>query len=155
MRHPVPLRHMIVPLICVASTACAPQAEGSAGDNGAEATEAQSSEEAGGGAEIEVMLVADTAWLSVGTDGSVQTTFLDTGGRYRDFRNGEAADSGSWEQRPDGSICFTPDSGLGACWATESSENDGTAVIVNETGTRVSIKRITYTAPPVEVAETG
>lgn len=146
---------MIVPLLCVVVAACAPGAEGSTGDSGAGSAEAQSGEGPGSGAEIEVMLNADTAWLSVGRDGSVQTTFLDAGGRYRDFRNGEAADSGSWEQRPDGSICFAPDAGLGACWATETSENDGTAIVVNETGTRVAIKRITYTAPPVEGAETG
>lgn len=93
------------------------------------------------------LAVAETGWLSVGRDGSVQTTFFDTGGRYRDYRNGEPSGQGSWTQLPGGSICFVPETGLGACWETGTPGEDGSVIVTNQDDKRVEIKRITYTAP--------
>ncbi|WP_407875644.1 hypothetical protein [Qipengyuania nanhaisediminis] len=91
--------------------------------------------------------MAGTAWLTVGTDGAVQTTFVDEDGRYRDFRNSEPFGQGSWEQRPDGTICFEPDSGTGACWEIEPDGSETDIFATDSEGRRIDIKRITY-APP-------
>ncbi|MEP0392809.1 MAG: hypothetical protein ABJ205_08005 [Erythrobacter sp.] len=126
-------------------TACAPA------DEGVDEAQASGGDNSTGDApQAEPMLMADTGWLSVGSDGSVQTTFLDTGGRYRDFRNGTALDTGDWEQRPDGSLCFTPDGGQGGCWTPDTPGEDGSIIVTSTDGKRVEIKRITYTPPPVE-----
>jgi len=134
----------IAPLAILALAACAP-AEDEGGE--AETSDTVSDATPDNAAQGEPMLMADTGWLSVGDDGAVQTTFLDTAGRYRDFRNGVAADTGDWEQRPDGSLCFSPDAGDGGCWTPESPDKDGSLIVTNAGGKRVEIKRITYTAP--------
>ena len=59
--------------------------------------------------------MAGTAWLTVGTDGAVQTTLIDADGRYRDMRNGELFGEGTWQLLPNGTICFEPETGVGAC----------------------------------------
>lgn len=135
------------PLVLLAASACAPSDNGS--DDTGEGDEPQEEETASASID-EAVLVANTAWLSVGQDGSVQTTFLDQGGRYRDFRNGEPADTGTWEQRPDGAICFTPDEGQGGCWGAGALDADGSTYVTSADGKRVEIKRITYTAPPLD-----
>ena len=91
--------------------------------------------------------MAGTAWLTVGTDGAVQTTLIDAEGRYRDIRNGELFGEGGWQQRPDGRVCFEPDTGVGACWETETTDEDGVVVAINGDDRRIELKRVTYTAP--------
>ena len=137
----------VAPLVLSGLAACAPTEEDGAGVASAETAEAPESVAEN---PSEAILMADTAWLSVGSDGSVQTTFLDPGGRYRDFRNGIAADTGSWEARPDGAVCFNPDDGRGDCWTSSAFESDGSAIITSADGKRVELKRITYVAPPAD-----
>lgn len=142
-----PIR-LLVPLGILALVACAPAEDGS-GD--AEAAEEQGeSAAAASESPAEPMLMADTGWLSVGSDGSVQTTFLDTGGRYRDFRNGIAMDTGGWERRTDGSVCFAPDAGQDQCWTAGRPDKDGSIIVKSSDGKRVEIKPITYTPPPAD-----
>ncbi|MHA7820848.1 MAG: hypothetical protein ACX930_14470 [Erythrobacter sp.] len=92
--------------------------------------------------------VSESGWLTVGTDGAVQTTFFDADGRYRDLRNGELFGEGNWQQRPDGKVCFEPDSGRGACWETDAADENGEANATDGDGKTITIKRITYVAPP-------
>lgn len=99
--------------------------------------------------------LTESGWLTVGTDGAVQTTFFDAGGRYRDLRNGEPFATGKWEQRPDGTVCFEPDEGAGACWKTGRPDADGDVIATDEDGKSIAIKRITYVAPPSEDAGEG
>lgn len=139
------LRPFVTTLAIFVVAACAPTEDGSSGTEGAGSEESATSNSSS----KEAILMADTGWLSVGSDGAVQTTFFDPDGRYRDFRNGDATDAGAWQQRPDGSICFTPDEGAGDCWTTDGLEADGSAVVTSASGKRVEIKQITYTAPPV------
>ncbi len=110
-------------------------AEGSGADG-------ESEEEASAG-----LVFTESGWLTVGADGGVQTTFIDAGGRYRDLRNGEQVAEGKWQERPDGSLCFEPDAGFGACWEIEPLEDDGTAIAVNGEGKRIEIKRVSYIGP--------
>lgn len=132
--------------VFVALAACAESSDGSGTDittPAAEATPTPEATETGGS-----IAVTESGWLTVGTDGAVQTTFFDAGGRYRDLRNGEPFAEGSWQQRPDGRVCFEPDSGLGACWETTVPDENGDATATNDDGKSITIKRITYIAPP-------
>lgn len=142
--------HFITPILLLACGACAPAEDGSASTGEEEASGPQDDAADSVATPATGVLMADTGWLSVGSDGSVQTTFLDTGGRYRDLRNGVAFDAGTWEGRPDGSVCFAPEDGQAQCWAPESMGDDGTTIVTSEDGKRVEIKRITYTAPVEE-----
>ncbi|EAQ28775.1 hypothetical protein NAP1_14288 [Erythrobacter sp. NAP1] len=130
--------------------ACAEETGGGEAES-APATDA-AGESGGGGSTTEsiTLAVTDSGWLTVGTDGAVQTTFFDEGGRYRDLRNGAPFAQGSWEQRPDGTICFEPDSGLGACWETEAEDENGLVIATNGDGKSIEIKRVTYLPPPAE-----
>lgn len=133
-------------LVCLCVSACAPADEGASGAGEEEAPEAQDTALASAN---EAVLVANSAWLSVGEDGSVLTTFLDPDGRYRDGRNGTMTDAGRWEQRPSGEICFIPDAGTGDCWTAASLQDDGSTIVTGRDGKRVEIKRITYSAPVI------
>lgn len=99
---------------------------------------------------------SETAWLTVGVDGAVQTTFFDADGRYRDLRNGALAAQGGWERRGDGMLCFEPDTGSGACWDTGPVDDKGEAIATDTAGKRIAIKRVAYIAPAAsDTAEAG
>ncbi|MDY7098576.1 MAG: hypothetical protein SXU28_10610 [Pseudomonadota bacterium] len=116
---------------------------GGNGDTVAPAAEEQSAQEPAS----EPVVMAETAWLTVSNDGAVLTTFLDPDGQYRDFRNGEPAFNGTWSENADDQLCFTPDTGIGGCWTTGSSNDDGSMRVTNEDGRAIMLKRITYQSP--------
>lgn len=154
-----PIR-FLASLAILALAGCAPDDAGSGGSSEAEASEAPgdagAGEETGGTATPSLpMLAANTGWLSVGADGSVQTTFLDADGRYRDFRNGVAADTGSWERRPAGTFCMHPDAGKSACWTDDRPDKDGSIMVISDDGRRVELKPIAYNAPIDDEADDG
>jgi len=99
----------------------------------------------------EMLVVAETGWLTIGNDGAVQTTFFDPNGRYRDLRNNSQVAAGDWQQRADGSLCFTPDGwpegAPETCWETGAPESDGSVIATDGAGKSISIKRVTYIAP--------
>ena len=143
------IRHLpIAPLALaalLALSACEGGAEGGVGDTAATAADPSATPTANSSSAD--IVSAESGWLTVGKDGAVQTTFFDTGGRYRDLRNGELFAEGSWEKRPDGRVCFEPDDGLGACWETSSADENGDAMATNDDGKTIAIRRITYIAP--------
>lgn len=96
----------------------------------------------------DVLITAESGWLTIGGDGAVQTTFFDAGGRYRDLRNGALLAEGSWELREDASVCFEPDAGRGACWQIGAVDDNGTAIATDPDGKQIEIRRVTYVAPP-------
>ncbi|MGJ8598287.1 hypothetical protein, partial [Sulfitobacter sp.] len=116
----------------LALTACDDGSQtGSTGsDTDSSAAEASSEDGSGNGAEAasarEPIAMGGTGWLTIGNDGAVQTTFLDSDGRFRDFRNGELLAEGNWERMPDERLCFEPDAGRGDCWEVEAPDADGT-----------------------------
>ena len=133
--------------ICLAAALGLAACGNGAGDSAPEpAPDASGETQSANGSEA--IAVSETGWLTVGADGAVQTTFFDPDGGYRDYRNGELTFEGRWEQRPDGTLCFEPESGLGQCWETDASASDGTVTATNTDGTSIEIKRITYSAPP-------
>ena len=140
------LRTAMAALAALSLGACAQEAGNSSSDSADAGDTAEEASDATGSSDT--LAMAETGWLTVGTDGAVQTTFFDAGGRYRDLRNGNLLSEGNWQQRPDGALCFEPDAGLGACWTTSSDEDGGTVIATNGDGKRIEIKRVTYVAPP-------
>lgn len=138
---------LIAATALLALAACAEQVEEGADESAAATPEAGATPSDEPSADTDIK-VAESGWLTVGSDGAVQTTFFDADGRYRDLRNGEPFGTGSWEQRPDGKVCFEPDSGRGACWKTGKADENGEASATNDDGKRITIKQITYIAPP-------
>lgn len=126
----------------LALAACSPASDG------ADASEADAASGEAAAQAPSALPLSESGWLTVGSDGAVQTTFFDANGRYRDLRNGVELAGGSWEQRTDGTICFEPDAGLGACWETMAPDENGTAIATNADGKSIAIKQVTYIAPP-------
>lgn len=144
---------LFVPLAALALASCTGAEDAAPADSsGGSVEEAVDAVAQGTG---ETIAMAGTAWLSVGADGAVQTTLIDEGGRYRDIRNGEVFGEGGWQQRPDGKLCFEPDTGLGACWEIETTAEDGTVIATNGDDRRIELKRVTYTAPETDDEETA
>lgn len=94
-----------------------------------------------------------TAWRADGSDGARYVTFLDTGGRYRDLRNGDPLGEGAWSRGDDGAICFVPDGadGLRRCWSPDRmTAEDRMVVTGGANGNRVELVRADYVAPQPE-----
>lgn len=140
----------LLALTSLTLAACEAPADGSGETASApEAPAEEAADAASAEADSADLVFTESGWLTVGADGGVQTTFLDAGGRYRDLRNGEQVAQGEWQQRPDGSLCFEPDTGFGACWTIEPLEDDGSAIAVNGEGKRIEVRRVSYIGPDV------
>lgn len=141
--------------LTVAFLAGCSEPQGGAGDQSApvvapELSDTSPSEDADGGngeSGAEQLAIEGTAWLTIGGDGSVQTTFLDPEGRYRDLRDGVPLAEGSWLRDPDGRLCFEPDAGRGACWTFGDIGEDGEAIATDGEGKTIAIKRVAYRPP--------
>jgi len=99
--------------------------------------------------------VEETGWLTIGSDGAVQTTYFDSDGRYRDRRNGEPVAQGSWRRGPDDRLCFEPDAGRGACWSIDEPDEDGVAIAEDADGKTIAIRRVAYLPPEGEGGNTS
>ena len=111
-------------LATLALAGCAPEGDsGSDSPSPAQASSPEPAEE-----ERDSITLAESGWLVVGEDGAVYTTMLDPEGSYRDFRNGEPFQSGEWERREAGEVCFSPseDGKAGDCWTLGELERDNT-----------------------------
>lgn len=149
-----PLRLMVAPLSALAVVACAPAEEGGS----AEVEPPAANESSGDASDAPIsndMAMAETGWLTVGEDGAVYTTFLDSGGTYRDFRNGALEQSGTWERREDGRLCFLPEgaSASDACWRIGKLEDDGSMRVTNGDDRTIEVKRVSYRAPEAAEAD--
>jgi len=103
----------------------------------------------------EFSTVSETGWLTIGADGAVQTTYFDTDGRYRDFRNGEAVAEGEWRRDARDRVCFEPEAGRGACWSIDQPDDDGEAAATNADGKVIAIRRVAYMPPENNDDENG
>ena len=94
------------------------------------------------------LALAGTAWRVDGEDGGVYTTYLDPDGTYRDFRNGDPLQEGTWEEVSEGRLCFTPseEGRSGECWANERQKKDGTMRTTSDSGLTVEVRQVTYVA---------
>ncbi|WP_061926622.1 hypothetical protein [Altererythrobacter epoxidivorans] len=139
--------------LCI--TACSAPEEGADGSvvtedttDVAAATE-DNAGDTGGSDETPPADLERTAWRVDGEDGAVYTTYLDDDGTYRDFKNGEPLQSGTWEEVSAGRICFEPaeDDKRGECWDNEALAKDGTMRTTSDSDKTVELRRVTYVGP--------
>lgn len=95
------------------------------------------------------LALAETAWRVIGEDGAIYTTLLDADGTYRDLRNGDALQSGEWERKEDGRLCFTPEAEdrSGECWELGEQDKDGKLRATDSNDRAVELRQVTYIAP--------
>ena len=96
---------------------------------------------------------ARTAWRIEDADGARYTTYLDDGGRYRDFRNGDLWHSGSWEVDDERRLCLTPeadgtsdDTAPVTCWSPRGMDGDSGMIVQASSGKRVRLQQVEYRA---------
>lgn len=150
------MRHTIL-LACAAlcMTACSAPEESADGPAAAEdTTDAAAATEGNAGEtvssdEAPLANLERTAWRVDGEDGSVYTTYLDDDGTYRDFKNGEPLQRGTWEEVSAGRICFEPaeEDKRGECWDNEALAKDGTMRTTSDSDKTVELRRVTYVGP--------
>ncbi len=140
--------------LSLAIAACAPEEEG--GSDGADIASETPSDSSAPTAASNDAPMAETGWVAIGTDGAVYTTFFDADGTYRDFRNGDPVQQGSWERREDARLCLIPagEQVRGECWSTSAVDDDGNMRSTDGTGRTIELKRVTYIAPAAS-AEDG
>jgi len=99
--------------------------------------------------------LAESAWLVVGVDGTVYTTMLDPDGTYRDFSNGAPLQSGAWQKREDGELCFVPadEARSGECWSLGKLDDSGRLRATSDSGSEVELRRVAYSGPGDESDE--
>lgn len=94
---------------------------------------------------------AATAWRVIAQDGARYTTYLDADGSYRDLRNGDPWQTGSWRYF-DGEegkrLCFEPDdeSGLERCWKPGRMSGE-TMRAESDSATTIELERVEYLPP--------
>ncbi|QKG70706.1 hypothetical protein [Erythrobacter mangrovi] len=91
---------------------------------------------------------AETAWRAQGRDGSQYITYLDSDGTYRDLRNGDPWQTGTWtyDLAGENRLCFTPDDENGAerCWRPERMHGKAMDVIGGPEARRVELEPVAY-----------
>lgn len=140
-------------VLVLALGACAPPAEDS-GDAGATPAGAIAASPSDPPTRRAPEGFAATAWRAIGEDGARFTTYLDPDGTYRDLRNGDPWQQGSWSYTAgdDPRLCYTPDdeNAVKRCW-TPGAMSDGTMEATGEDGRRIELERVDY-APPADAA---
>lgn len=101
---------------------------------------------------VEPIEMAGTAWSANDGDGAVYTTFIDPDGGYRDFRDGQLWQTGSWDQPGSNRLCYRPDNAGEdedgrRCWTVRPPGEDGVMTAVDEDGREVVVRSVEYTPP--------
>lgn len=96
---------------------------------------------------------AATAWRALAADGARYTTYLDADGTYRDLRNGDPWQTGSWrylDAERDRRLCFMPadENGIERCWEPGRMTGE-TLRAKSDHGLTIELERVEY-QPPVE-----
>lgn len=141
--------HLITGLV-LAAMACTPAEEPPAAET--DAPEAASSAKPQERPAPEVF--AGTAWRSMAEDGARFTTYLDEDGTYRDLRNGDDWQTGTWRYVEAGPLlCFIPEGEDVAetCWKPGKMRGD-TMVATDAGDRRIELEKVAY-APPGEAGD--
>ncbi|MGI8942955.1 MAG: hypothetical protein ACR2FJ_01735 [Qipengyuania sp.] len=90
-----------------------------------------------------------TAWRVLGENGARYTTYLDEDGTYRDLKNGELWQTGSWSFGEDEKLCLTPEDENGAtrCWDPLRMEGKDALIVVSDADRRVRLEKVDYRIP--------
>jgi len=93
---------------------------------------------------------AETAWRSEADDGTRYVTYIDADGTYRDLRNGDPWQTGTWTYDKAGEhrLCFTPDdkNGVERCWKPEKMHGQDMDVVGGPDAQRVELEQVDYVA---------
>mgnify|MGYP002628148320 CR=1 FL=1 len=164
----LPLAALTLAVACSPDT---PENEVAANDALQSAEQAALGETGGGGADAEGSSpalddenlptdFARTAWRVEDADGARYTTYLDDGGLYRDFRNGDLWHSGRWEVDGEGRLCLTPEADETSdetapitCWSPRGMDGDSGMIVQASSGKRVRLQQVEYRAPEDGAAE--
>lgn len=131
----------------LALAACTPAEESSAGDEESAAAELSDTSSD----QTAPDTLQSTAWRVTAPDGARYVTMLDAGGTYRDLRNGDPWQEGSWtysDGRDGKQICLEPDheEGVERCWQPSRMEDD-TMIATSSEDRRIELTRVEYSAP--------
>lgn len=144
------MRNFLIASLALAAMACTPAEEEPATEGEAPAAEASGKPVEGPAPEV----FAGTAWRSTAEDGARFTTYLDEDGTYRDIRNGDQWQTGTWRYVEAGPLlCFIPDGDDVAetCWKPGKMRGD-TMVATDADDRRIELERVEY-APIAEEGE--
>ncbi|MXO86667.1 hypothetical protein GRI38_11590 [Altererythrobacter aurantiacus] len=91
----------------------------------------------------------NTAWRSISEDGARFTTYFDPDGTYRDLRNGDPYQTGTWEFSDGETLCFFPEEegNRGDCWNTGALRGDTLSATRVRDEFRIELERVDYAAP--------
>ena len=126
-------------------SACAPQEDtADTGDEGAGETAAKAS--ATGKPAPDTLI--ETAWRIRAEDGARYVTMFDADGTYRDLRNGDPWQQGTWDYAdgPEGKqVCFVPEgeNAVEQCWLPGRIK-DGVMIATGPAERRIELERVTY-----------
>ena len=95
--------------------------------------------------------LANTAWRVQAEDGARYTTYLDRSGTYRDLRNGDPFQTGTWtftDGPEGGQICFNPDAEQAreSCWELDRMR-DKSLFVRGPGNRRIKLTRVAYVRP--------
>ena len=144
------MRNFLIAGLALAAVACTPAEEESATDGEVSAAENSGKPHEGPAPEV----FAGTAWRSTADDGARFTTYFDEGGTYRDMRNGDEWQTGTWRYVEAGPLlCFIPDGDDVAetCWKPGKMRGD-TMEATDADDRRIELEKVDY-VPPVEEGE--
>ena len=94
-----------------------------------------------------------TAWRVEGEDGARYTTYIDEDGSYRDLKNGDLWQTGSWSRSEgDDSLCLTPDTenARTMCWQPVRMEGNRAMIVKSDADRTVRLEKVDYRFPDEE-----
>lgn len=88
-----------------------------------------------------------TAWRAMSEDGARYTTYLNSDGTYRDLRNGDEWQTGTWrfDQEAGALLCFFPEAEAAteSCWKPGRMRGD-TLDATDSEGRRIELRKVDY-----------
>lgn len=133
-------------VLALLAAACAPADDGSDPAQAGGAVSESSESAARPAPEV----FAATAWRSVSAEGARFSTYLDPDGRYRDLRNGDPWQTGTWRYDSDAGslLCLKPDAdnGVERCWKPGSMRKN-VMQATDQDERRIELEKIDYQAP--------
>ena len=146
------MRRAIAAAMAVLAASCSPADEPAPADSGKAGAQQVDTAKESPAPEV----FAATAWRSMSEDGARYTTYLDSDGSYRDFRNGDPWQTGAWRYDVNaGSVlCLRPadENGIERCWKPGKMRGE-TLVVTGDGDRRIELERVEY-APPEDGDDT-
>ena len=139
--------------LAIVAAACTPAEETSAPG---EDTPTASSAAEGKEDKIVPQVFAATAWRTAAADGTRFTTYLDPDKTYRDLRNGDPWQVGTWiyEREGSGRLCLTPaaENAIERCWTPGRIRRD-ILDVTSDDGRRIELEKVEYAPPASEIED--